>query len=230
MEIKTTIYDVFGYLMAGVVGGISFVVAYGHSVGQGWSYAISVLKSLSTTEVALLLVLAYLLGHLISAISSLVIDKPVHRLSLFRNYQALEAITSRDAYQSLSARFEGIFGFPLGSSDFRLCVCYAEATAPVVYQTAFVFLAFYGMARHVTFVLMLYAAWEAVNWLLSGSCIFALYAGVALVGALAFFYHYLRFLKYFKQHIVGAFLVGSEVQGSTDRTARRSKKDTHGSD
>ena len=50
MEIKATIYDVFGYLSVGVFGGVAWLFAYGHTTGRDWAYVSSTIKSLKTSE------------------------------------------------------------------------------------------------------------------------------------------------------------------------------------
>jgi len=149
-----------------------------------------------------------------------VIDRPVHKLRFFCRYQAPGQIVSPAVYDLFSQRFEKTFGFKPGSSDFRLCVCYAESGTPRAYQTAFVFLAFYGMARNLTLVFISYALWETTNAIAFPSWRLGLWGAVGLAIASVFFYHYLRFLRYFKKQIVAAFLVGSEA-----RTERETHED-----
>jgi hypothetical protein len=222
MEIKATIYDILGYLTIGIVGGLVWLLAYEHSVGCDWTCVRQVLTVPTTVEIMVLLIFAYLLGHAIASLGSLVLEKSMRKLRLFERYYSLDKITSDRAHRALTDKFKEVFGFPFRPNDFRLCVCYAESAAPKVYQTAFVFLTFYGMARSLALVFVSYGIWEVANAGALRSWGLVLWATAGFAAATTFFYHYLRFLKYFTQHIVGAVLVGSEhrVDGESDPGGR----------
>ena len=156
MDIKATVYDILGYLAVGVVAGILGLLAYEHSLGRDWTNARSVLAGATATEIFILLVLAYLLGHALSSLSSFLIETPVKGLPRLQDYHDAEKVVGESQRLALAAKFEQQFGFPFHKDEFDLCICYAESAAPVVYQTAFVFLSFYGMARNLTLVFVSY--------------------------------------------------------------------------
>jgi hypothetical protein len=210
MDIKATIYDILGYLTVGVVAGTLWLLAYEHSMGRDWTYARMALKETTATEIFVLLLLAYLLGHAIGSVSSFLIEKPVEKLGFLRVYHAPDSIVSQCQYTALTTKFMDVFGFAFARAEFPLCICYAESAAPNVYETAFVFLSFYGMARNITLVFISYGVWELANAIARSSWSLAPWAAAGFAIAAIFFYHYLRFLRYFRQRIVGAFLVGSE--------------------
>ena len=210
MEIKTTIYDIFGYLMVGVVAGIASLIGYCHSSGHDWIPLLSgFLEFAGTSGFILLLVVAYILGHAMSTMSYLLIDRPVHNWALFTRYRAIEEIVSPEAHALYVEKFTARFGFRPSDGDFPLSGCYVQSEASSAYQTAFVFLAFYGMARNITCVFLPYGLWEIINSVVTRSLPFLVSAVTALALACVFFYHYLRFLKYYKQQIISAFLVAS---------------------
>ena len=98
------------------------------------------------------------------------------------------------------------------SKTFRLCVCFVEAYQNPVYSTALVFLTFYGMARNFALISFVYSVWEIINWIVKRQGSLCLFVLGSILVAVGFFIHYLRFYKYFKQHILNAFLLPNKAE------------------
>lgn len=214
-EIKTTIYDIFGYLLPGFFSFFLVFLAYHHS--KGTENIILAAKQLVSTlgmyNFLILAAVAYAVGHLVSTFSSIIIESLLLRkIHLFSKYHDDKEILGESLYKVFCDRFKSIFGVEVNPKTFRLCVCFVEAYQNTVYSTAVVFLTIYGMARNFVLISFVYLVWETINCIVKkqGSlCLFVLGSILVTIG---FFIHYLRFYKYFKQYILNAFILTNKTE------------------
>ena len=213
VSIKTTIYDIFGYLMPGLLS-ISCIYAFyrqaAEKVGLIDAFSGSLCK-MNVYSCAALVGAGYLAGHFVSALSSLVLEKwMLHKCKLFGENWMLRKILDNDTYLQFSKKYEEVFKLKAknGEKVFRDCFVYVEARQPAVYSTAFVFLSIYGMARGIALIALAFAIWATIY---IGACnkqwVGVLYGGLALLVFIGFMRQYLRFHRYFRQHILNGFLL-----------------------
>ena len=210
MQFKSTLYDIIGYIFSGVLLALFITLGW-----VNFSKDMSLLcaywnriASLKFPEVLCILGISYLIGHVISSLSSLVIEK-----WSCKGVENSKIIFS-DLLQRFEEKFEDKYQLKPSLKNFRLCICHVESKRPRVYSTAFVFQCFYGMARNTTFLLFMFGIWELyllLSNLISKSFHDALFAFLWCLGsfllALFMFYIYLRFIKYFRLHIICGFLI-----------------------
>jgi hypothetical protein len=213
VSIKTTIYDIFGYLMPGLLSIICVYAFYRQAmekVGLIDAFAGSFSK-MNVYSFAALLGAGYLVGHFISALSSLVLEKwMLHKYKLFGDSWELREILDNDTYIQLSKKYKEVFNLEADKDEkfFRNCLVYVEARQPAVYSTAFVFLSFYGMARGIALIALIFAVWATIYiGYYSKQCVGIAYGGLALIAFTGFMRQYLRFQRYFRKHILSGFLL-----------------------
>ena len=209
MQIKTTIYDIVGYMIPGFVLFLTGYLGYFHSIKTAFTFDSIIPDTLSLTasKIVLLAILAYLTGHLLSTVSSIIIESGILKMSLFEKFKNDKEVLGPKLHGIYSEKFQKIFGFDSDPAQFGVCICYVEAKQPAIYSTALIFLSFYGMARNLSLVLVSYSLWELLNWLgFKNSQSFGYFFVSLTLGVIAF-YHYLRFLKYFKQRILTGFVI-----------------------
>ncbi|HCO95457.1 MAG TPA: hypothetical protein DIU00_16160, partial [Phycisphaerales bacterium] len=149
LSIKTTIYDILGYLLPGLLF-ISCIFAFYMQTKEEVGIIDAFSGSLSGMNVyscAALLGAGYLVGHFISALSSLVLEKwMLNALKLFGKNLELRKILGNSAYNQLLKKYKVVFEHEANKDEklFRNCLVYVESRQPSVYSTAFVFLSFYG--------------------------------------------------------------------------------------
>ncbi|WP_459907195.1 hypothetical protein [Desulfotomaculum defluvii] len=214
LGLKATIYDIFGYLVPGIILlGLGFV-SYEHSKGVFDVYPVfqDFIGKLDTKTLVFLLLIAYFLGHAISTISSLVIEKNI----VFR-FQKLSTrlepanLLTEGLFSRFNNKFQQLYGTTFQTKDFRAILCYIEEYRPAVYSTVFVFMAFYGMARSIAFVLSSLFLWELINLRYFSNEKIWLYAIIYFISSLVFHYQYFRFLRYFREHAYNGFIVPDPV-------------------
>lgn len=212
VSIKTTIYDIFGYLMPGMLS-ISCIYAFYRQAAEKVGLIDALTGSLSEMNVyscAALVGVGYLVGHFISALSSLVLEKwMLHKCKLFGKNWELRKILDNDKYIKFSKKYKEVFNLEAEDEKaFRDCLVYVEARQPAVYSTAFVFLSIYGMARGIALIALAFAIWATIYMGdCSKQCVGVAYGGIALLAFIGFMRQYLRFLRYFRQHILNGFLL-----------------------
>jgi hypothetical protein len=224
VSIKTTIYDIFGYLLPGMLSiGCIFVFYRQATEDVGLIDAFTGnLCGVNVYSCAALVGVGYLVGHFVSALSSLVLEKwMLHKLNLFGKSWDLIKILDNDTYQQLSKKYKEVFKLEANKDEkfFRNCLVYVEARQPAVYSTAFVFLSFYGMARGIALIAITSAIWAFIYiGFYSKQCVCAVYVILALLAFAGFMRQYLRFQRYFRQHILSGFLLpGEDEKGEDER-------------
>jgi hypothetical protein len=205
-KIKTTLYDIVGYIIPGMVFLVASFVGYCHLVQcqQPFVALRAVIKGLSNTEIAIYLGITYLAGHLLSTASYFVFEK-----LCCNTVVSDKQILGDDLYKAFEDRFKSIFKVAAydKKTGFLTCICYVEAKQPVVYATAFIFQSFYGMARNLALVLMVYSLWELYNGLVVGNRQSFAYLLVAALVCLICFWHYRRFSQYYRRYILTGFII-----------------------
>lgn len=209
-DIKATVYDFFAYILPGLIFVFLGYIQYRHFQNY-WDINenINIFCSFLDFKGSLmLLLLSYLLGHLLSSLSSLVVEKNIFLKINFlsKGLQDKNQISSK-LFKCFSDKYIKVFNKDYESKDIRSVICYVESKQPAVYSTAFVFLSFYGMARSIAFSFSLFFISEMVNLLVKYSIWGLFYTGGALVVSLIFYYEYNRFFRYFRQEILSGFLL-----------------------
>ncbi|MBN2020837.1 MAG: hypothetical protein JW749_11510 [Sedimentisphaerales bacterium] len=209
MEIKTTFYDIVGYLVPGIVLLAVLFVGYNNSMQcqQPFLELKDLILNMSYKEAIVLGVLSYLIGHFISSISYPVIEWLLLKIPCFKRFYRSEKIVGSNMYKAFSEKFKKTFGYEPQAGDFATCICYVESKQPAVYSTTLIFKSFYGMARNLTLILWCYSLWELINWKMLKNHQSIGYFVVSLVVSFIIFYHYLRFLRYFKQNVLNGFIL-----------------------
>jgi hypothetical protein len=209
MQVKTTIYDIVGYMIPGFGFFLAGYLGYSHSIRVEFTFdsIFADISSLTGSKIILLAILAYLIGHLLSTVSSLIIEGMILKIPLFKKFKDDKEILGPKMHGIFSEKFQKTFGFDSDPAQFGVCICHVESKQPAIYSTALIFLSFYGMARNLTLIFILYSIWELLNWLgFKNSQSFGYFLVSLTLGVIAF-YHYLRFLKYFKQRILTGFVI-----------------------
>ncbi len=212
MEIKTTIYDIFGYIIPGLGFLVAAAVAHKHSqlCNQPIIEVREFIVTMPNMEITVTLILAYLIGHFLSSLSAFIFEDAFSKFTGLAWLKQNDKILGEKMYEPFKKKFEETFDCEPRQKDFHACASYVEAKQPAVYATALIFQSFYGMARNLTLILMAYLVWELVNWLVFKNSQSAQYLLLALPAGLVCFYHYLRFFRYYRQHILTGFIVPAD--------------------
>jgi hypothetical protein len=200
--IKGTLYDLIGYILPGLILMIG--------INQIFSFEKISLENLLNIKMTLpsvfiLVALLYILGHVISSLSSVI----------FENYYI--AMVSAKIYKFDSTKYDEraihLFGAPYSKCS-RIPIAFCQLKHPVIYETAFVFLSFYGMARNLaTSMLIIFICWHIKFHLISVWSIL----GLVIISLLI--HQYFRFKLYFDKQIATSLLVESGVQGDNTKIA-----------
>jgi hypothetical protein len=162
-------------------------------------------------------------------LSSLVFEKwTLHKFKLFRENWDLQKILDNDNYIRLSEKYEKVFKLKANKDEkcFRKCLVYVEAKQTSVYSTAFVFLSFYGMARSIALIMLVFAIWETIFiGIYSKKCEGLIYGGLALLAFAGFMRQYLRFQRYFRQHILSGFLLPEKEKEQKENKANENEEE-----
>lgn len=205
-NIQTTIYDIFGYLIPGLIV-LSFSdIVYCQVVFRKLIYPPAM--DLKATIIILIIVGGYILGHALSGLSSLVVEPLITRQIEFTAIRlSLENILSENMTNYFENRFNAIFGFDFHPMDFRAVICYVETHRPAVYATAFVFLSFYGMCRTLAFTFSIVFLTELIVWFVFSPKYSLMIALICLILSFSFYYGYFKFYRYFKVQIISGFVI-----------------------
>lgn len=209
-DLKTTIYDYFGYFLPGLTVMVLLYASLLHSMGVNniFQEISTIQKELNAIETFFLTFICYFLGHGLSAISSFIIEKNIfQKITLLSTRVSIDNFLSTEKKRAFYEKYEKVFSIKYDEKDFRTIICYVEDNKQAVYSTAFVFLSIYGMARSIALVMNIAFLWELLNVLVFRVQYSLSYALCYFVMTIAFYYQYYRFFKYFKNHIISGFLL-----------------------
>lgn len=216
LSIRTTIYDIFGYLVPGFL-----LISLCRITSQIHSGEIMPILTLPSNVIGTFeyLVLSYVLGHAVNALSKIVYEKGVFakQFQNAKNWQA--RVTNKTRRKNLEARSKAIFNMSLSELSNKELRIRCEEKLPQAYSTGFTYLSFYGMSRSLALLCVLlvpilaYATWHCCNFV---ECKYAR-GGLALMGGILacflsylFKYQYLRFAKLYHDYLGHSLLVDAE--------------------
>jgi hypothetical protein len=192
LGIKGTIYDLIGYVLPGLLLVIGMYHVYHYPYHLSISDAINVKMSFSF--IFLSIAFMYICGHIISSLSSILFENRFSS-ALFGNLYRFDS-TKFDE-KSLE-----LFGSTYSKCSERVPIAYCQEKHPIIYDLAFIFLSFYGMARNLAMsTAVIIICWHIrfphfSRWSVIGIIIFAL-----------LFHQYLRFKLYFSKQIASSLLL-----------------------
>lgn len=211
LGIKGTIYDIFGYLLPGLLFLFLLRIAYNHFYDRvGFSFIILEIKKISgTLTVILVLAILYCTGHAVSSASSFIIEGLiVKKVSFFKKRLNARNLLSKELYNNLEQKYKRLYNVEFDDNkDFTVITCFVEQNFPAIYSTAFVFLSFYGMARNLAFSITIFLLFEIVNYIVLCNKIILIVIMVSFIFMITFYYEYYRFMKYHKIKILNGFLI-----------------------
>jgi len=213
--IKTTIYDFFSYFIPGVIFIVCIVCAIYFS---GYAFSFPVNKLIGDELLKLIpgwflilisILIMYVLGLLISTISSIVIEKGVMgNVSWLGKFFLLNTILSKNTYALFVQKAQADFGISFEEIDKRLLIVLVESKAVNSYKTAFAFLTLYGTNRNLSLIFFTVGIISFIfNTVQNNFWFFGL---IMLVLSVVAFIGYIRFYRYFIRHIVSAYLVAKK--------------------
>lgn len=191
LGIKTTLYDILGYLVPGisVITGIWFIslpvdhqnTTYVNGYFQSWQIWV------------FLSIAGYITGHVVSTFSYLIFENKISTCIL--NY----------LYPFKSNKFDSgakkHFNKPYSELDSRVPAIFCQTYFRDSYSTAFVFLSIYGFSRNILMSLM-------IVWAYSGfSKIWSIPYWAIIIFLLLLFINYIRFKRYFEKQIAATLLM-----------------------
>jgi len=218
-SIPFSLYDFFGYLVAGVL----YLVAADHLLGLAW---LSTEKPPLQLQVFWLL-LAYVIGHVNAHWASWLLEKHAARrlgppsktlfdrdteYRFFKHYRSPLPEGTAEATLDKYSRMTG--SRKPGEDMFLFCYHHVKEQCPQAVSRLNTFVSLYGFARNLSFATLILAASFAIaaarglgtqGWTL---------AGLSLVAAVTFFYRYLKFYRLFSVEVFASFRTGVKPEAS----------------
>lgn len=229
LRIPFTFYDFIAYFLPGLVTMLITIVLLSpsHDI-NGLKPAAQAIQDIKLLPGLCIVLLCYAIGHLMSSISSWLLEKQLvgkylpHKMPenrLFPSDTKEETLFSKELTEKFKTIAEKEFEIKVDEMEaknrsevFWLCNAVVANECPNIYSRVFVFLSFYGFARTMSFIFAVSTLAFAGRLLvkrLTGipvwewSSFWILIICVALCGV--FFYEYIRFLKYHRQEIFYGF-------------------------
>jgi hypothetical protein len=205
--ITFTLYDVFSYALPGF---LTVCMLFFHDF---WNVGSSIAQFYMQTDLLpfmiIALIVSYLIGQILSVISSLIIEKGIcSKSKYYRDTWSFENILGDQLAKEAHNKFKQIVNVDyLPKQNLRYIICYVQENFPNVYSTAFIFLTFYGMARNIVLVGMLELIIQAVSMFNTYKPQKLLLFFCELVIILILFNGYVKFRTYFTSQIYHGFML-----------------------
>lgn len=207
-NLKGTLYDFLGYFAPGLIAIIGAFITIRRINNDSNIYETlkDMIIDISALEVFILIILAYIFGHAIASFSSWIIEKKlVEKVKKLKSSVDIENILDDEHYNEFLSKYKNVFNVPYSNKSIRRIICYVQSKQNLVYETALIFLSFYGMARNISLVcgiccfIELYFLWIKQGYI----CILFTCGLLTLI----FIYEYIRFRKYYLDTILSGFLI-----------------------
>jgi len=220
-------YDIFGYLLPGLL-----ILAAAWLTNCRLRNIVTEFPNMEyLASLAVLASVAYLTGHIVAALSSVVLErsflkhaigypsqwllsladeKDYKLFKLFGHYKSAYSAEFRDHFLKL---FEQTFGFkPTDSQDiFMLCWSYVSISHPNAYKRATHFLELYGFSRNVSMVFLLLCL---LPFLPGWNSFFATMPWFifCLLSGLLMFKNYTKLLRRCDDEVIRGFVVATKAK------------------
>ena len=199
---RARFYDFTGYWIPGNLAiGIVWVYAWVFGWESRANKAIEFVSSHWVAATILIFIVGgYAMGHLVNALSKLLLEKCILKWAFDENKDWLSRIRSDKTGKGAAVlkRFNDVFKFDPQSSSAAGSVIqgWAEQCLPAPSMTTFRFLCFYGMNRTLS-VLTIFLIPPVAHWVLvrSHCCCMLCAIVVGLFVSFLFGFQYLRFVK-----------------------------------
>lgn len=196
LGIKATIYDIFGYAIPGALLLISYLgltmdvnkldLAQLIKIELNWPFAVTAF------------IASYIVGHLLSSVSSVVFENPLSK-QIFST--VFGVMFKTEVYDDAC---EKKLGKKYNDCGERAVIVYCQNNHPVIYETAFVFLAIYGFSRNIAMVMIVLFPWFLEKQ-------FPPVWNMIYIVALGFMvWHYIRFKNYYSHQIASSLYLQSK--------------------
>ena len=229
LKIPFTFYDFFGYFLPGLVMMMIIIVLLSpsHDI-NGLEPVAKTIQNIKLFPGLCIVLLCYAIGHLLSSISSWLLEKQLlgkrmpHKVPenrLFPSESKEDPLFSEELTDKFKLIAEKEFEIKIDqiegkhrSEVFWLCNTVVVNECPNIYSRVFVFLSFYGFARTMSFIFgvsalafvgrLLLELFDTPSFWEWSSLGLAIVCGILCC---VFFYEYIRFLKYHRQEIFYGF-------------------------
>lgn len=195
-DLRATIYDIFGYLMPGML--LLYYIIFKFVDRKTIAEIKGIGINIELEKIVIFLVLSYFFGHAISIMAEFLIEKNLYYKLRFNPEKTLPI----HVYDSFKKKFKEIFGCDLSrkleEKDMRYLVAYIEKNEENIYSTAFVFLTFYGLGRNLVLISFI---------VLVTSCCNVYLLLISAIAITVFFLQFIIFRNYFEHHIFSGFII-----------------------
>lgn len=209
---KGSLYDILGYFAPGLVSIIGYILIIPRMFGTYCTLDVlkTACKDISGFEIFLLIIIAYIFGHVLASLSSFIIENQlVKKVEKLHKSISGKKILGDEHYTILCAKYKKTFNAQYSDENLRRIICYVQSKQNLVYETALIFLSFYGMARNFAFSFGIFSVMEIMLCIFKRGHLglFALFLIVSMV----FLHEYIRFRKYYIDTILSSFLIPEKI-------------------
>lgn len=206
LGIKATIYDIIGYIVPGFLSIITiFMIMRGGILTEkgeiNFATFESNIKEFSFIFYITIFTLSYIAGHIIESISSLIFKKMLYKLVMRK--------CMKKHYDKVNLIAQNKFNNNFIDCEQNL-MSYCEVNYPIINDTAFRFLSFYGFSRNITIILLI----MIVSLFLKGQLLTPLGYSI-IISIPAMIWNYFRFRKYFELKIISVLLLQDDIKLQT---------------
>lgn len=209
-SIPFSLYDFFGYLVAGVI----YLVAADHILGLSWLGAQKPPLQLQVFW----LILAYVIGHVNAHWASWLLEKHVARRlgppsktlfdrgAKYRFFKHYRSPFSEGTAQAMLDKYEQMAGSREPGEDmFLFCYHQVKEQCPQAVSRLNTFVSLYGFARNLTFATLILAVSFTVAAVRGLGAHGWMLAALSLLAAITFFYRYLKFYRLLSVEVFASF-------------------------
>lgn len=207
-KIPFNIFDFFGYLITGFI----FEVFLFFSLKLQISY---ILPFNSYLIGAIIVISAYILGHIFAFLSSFIIEEIITKKSfgypsknIFDNPKTNKQAYDRNLQKALVKSYEEKTGFKFNHYNFfKFAFHYIKESSPVTFSRLGTFIALYDFSRNLCMLFLTIAIWSFVNFLLNGWPLYFIF--ISILFSLIFYLRFLKFFYLFADEVFRSFYIAT---------------------
>jgi len=205
-KISFSVFDFFSYLIIGFI----FEIFLYFTLDLNFSDILSIDIYLKIT---IIVIFAYVLGHIIAFFSSLIIERFITKRifgypskNLFDNPEKNKQAYEKDLQKALIKIYQEKTGLKFNHYNFfKFAFHYVKESSPVSFSRLNIFITMYDFSRNLCFLFLIISIWSFVNFFLLGWPLYLIFIFIFL--SFIFYFRFLKFFNLFADEVFRSFYI-----------------------
>ena len=205
-KIPFNVFDFFGYLITGFLFEVFLFFGIGLRISD-------ILPADIYLKGGLIIIFAYILGHIIAFFASLVVEGFIMKKffgypseNLFDNPKTNKKAYKKDFQEALIKAYKDKTGLGFDPHNFfKFAFHYVKESSPVTFARLGIFINLYDFLRNLCMLFLIMAIWSFINFFFLGWPVYLFLLFIVL--SVIFYFRFLKFFNLFADEVFRSFYI-----------------------